>query len=1545
MDLGRIVFRWVVVVLVLVALGYLGYEAYRRSQPAYYWQQAEAAIARKDRQAAILHLRNLLGRQAHHAQARLRLAELLVEEARESSKIESLRVTDHAEALDHLLAASAAEPEDLALQTRVLGDLLDGGRLAEAVDVAARVAKLDPKNADAQYIAAWRALNSGDRTGALRELDALDQLEPGPSVRSLALRTAATDTAETQDAFQQVLDACVQRMCGLTAANLEALRPIDRRLVREALGLAVLRAPDSATATQRFRHVLDWLASVREASVGGVAQAGPAAELAVELSDRLAVQFPPRAGSELDTRRELTEQAAKLVEAAIDAKAGTPHLYHWAARAAFTAGAEDKGLRLLSEGIKQGEAELAALRQQEDEARRQNRSDRARQNRLAQRTREVLQLRELAARRLIALRRFTEAEQHIKPLLAEEASAGWGHLIAGVLAAEERRFQQALDHLLLARKLLGDNLHVHLALAHVYLNLGQWAEALPHLDALHAEPANLDPEQRAWFANTLGSGSAVRLLQAQALLSLDRWDAAQPHLAALKDTPQEPRGEQLRAAYYWTKGRSGDALNILRAAHARHPHDLGVVVSLAATLVRSNQAAEAGRLITDFASAHADNLAAQLLLARWYAEQGQLDAALAWLDQLAPQFKDAAAIDVLRAQLLLQQGKSAEALVIAERLKQQPETAAAAAILGAQAALKEQDLKQAADLLAAADPDAQRSGFLQLWRGELAAAQQDYEGAITNLASSLTATPTQGQARVRLLSSLLELARQKSPETALARVDELRREHPREPVLLLARAELCTRLLRFDEALKSLDELEALDPHSPVGPFFKAQSWVSRNRADRALEELARALKSDPKHVPSLALAARLMLDTGRAAEALDFSVRALRENPQLVNMYLVQAMALQQQGRGADARGVLEALIKNQPTLPLAYTTLAEFYAAAGENQQALAAIARGRKALPDNLALAQTEISLLVRFNRLEEAQQAAAALAGDPPDAARTTAAARAFHVVGQQELAQEWAARALAIAPKEQQPQIQWLVGDIHLQRGLAAEQQGDTNQAKAEFQQAVDAYSAAFAAAPLNYVVGNNLAWLQAVKFHRPQEALETAHKVRESIAHGSMPPEFVDTLTTIYLSLGQPAEARRVITQALDLAPNDAKLLRLSAQLYLTAAEFAQARAEAAKLELVSPTSAEPILLKARAWLAEGRIEPAIAELERGVNVVPRDAPTRALLAELYLVRQRESDALVQAAEALRINPRAWDVYLTQAEALWRTGQQDQALDVLRALVNNQPRMATARVRLARRLADRGNADGALAVLREGRTLLPTDLDLLAMEVKLLAEQNRSAEALELLTAFAGAEPTPETCLGLARAALAAELLDASAAWAQRALDQAPPAERMSAHLVLGEVAMLQARKTGDASLLQTARRHYEQVLQDDPTHLVAGNNLAWLLAVELNEPRPALEVARRVRGHLPVSRLPVNFIDTLATVLRANRRHNEARDLLEEAVGLYPTEALVQLQLGLTYAEIDNPQGAKAALEKALQQGLPEDRAAEARSALANIKAQSESG
>jgi Tfp pilus assembly protein PilF len=79
--------------------------------------------------------------------------------------------------------------------------------------------------------------------------------------------------------------------------------------------------------------------------------------------------------------------------------------------------------------------------------------------------------------------------------------------------------------------------------------------------------------------------------------------------------------------------------------------------------------------------------------------------------------------------------------------------------------------------------------------------------------------------------------------------------------------------------------------------------------------------------------------------------------------------------------------------------------------------------------------------------------------------------------------------------------------------------------------------------------------------------------------------------------------------------------------------------------------------------------------------------------------------------------------------------------------------------------------------------------------------------------------------------------------------------------------------------------------------------------------------------------------------VLRANRRFNEARDLLEEAVGLFPTEALVQLQLGLTYAEIGNPQGAKSALEKALQLGLPEDRAAQARSALASIKAQSESG
>ena len=205
-DLGRIIFRWVIVVLVLGALGFLGFQAYLRTQPSYYWQQAEAALAKGDRQAAILHLRNLLSRRGNDSQAHLRLADLLTQEARERSKVDTLRSPDVPEALDHLLAAAAAEPENLDLQQRILDELLDSGRLTSAVEVASRVSQLDPKNADAQYMAAWRALNGGDRAAALRELDKLDTLEPGPSVRSLALRTAATDAAETQDAFQQALE-------------------------------------------------------------------------------------------------------------------------------------------------------------------------------------------------------------------------------------------------------------------------------------------------------------------------------------------------------------------------------------------------------------------------------------------------------------------------------------------------------------------------------------------------------------------------------------------------------------------------------------------------------------------------------------------------------------------------------------------------------------------------------------------------------------------------------------------------------------------------------------------------------------------------------------------------------------------------------------------------------------------------------------------------------------------------------------------------------------------------------------------------------------------------------------------------------------------------------------------------------------------------------------------------------------------------------------------------------------------------------------------
>ncbi|MBU0638736.1 MAG: tetratricopeptide repeat protein [Planctomycetes bacterium] len=135
--------------------------------------------------------------------------------------------------------------------------------------------------------------------------------------------------------------------------------------------------------------------------------------------------------------------------------------------------------------------------------------------------------------------------------------------------------------------------------------------------------------------------------------------------------------------------------------------------------------------------------------------------------------------------------------------------------------------------------------------------------------------------------------------------------------------------------------------------------------------------------------------------------------------------------------------------------------------------------------------------------------------------------------------------------------------------------------------------------------------------------------------------------------------------------------------------------------------------------------------------------------------------------------------------------------------------------------------------------------------------------------------------------------------------------ERLAA-LVLRAEALTQAGK------LEEAVAAYEQVLSENDTHLQALNNLAYLLADQLNRPQEALkyaEVARRVGGDT------ANILDTVGWVYLHNGMLAEAEAALSEALRLERKSLAARYHLGHVYLKQGRNGEAREAFDKLQQQ------------------------
>jgi Flp pilus assembly protein TadD len=138
--------------------------------------------------------------------------------------------------------------------------------------------------------------------------------------------------------------------------------------------------------------------------------------------------------------------------------------------------------------------------------------------------------------------------------------------------------------------------------------------------------------------------------------------------------------------------------------------------------------------------------------------------------------------------------------------------------------------------------------------------------------------------------------------------------------------------------------------------------------------------------------------------------------------------------------------------------------------------------------------------------------------------------------------------------------------------------------------------------------------------------------------------------------------------------------------------------------------------------------------------------------------------------------------------------------------------------------------------------------------------------------------------LGIRRVDLAALLIDTGRvpeALGELERARLDGASVSQTHTLLG----MAAERVGD---FEEAVSHYRQALEDDPNHIEAANNLAWILATSdqpgLRDPQTAIELAGRVTARSPNN---PSILDTLAAAHAAAGHYSEAVKIQRRAIAL----------------------------------------------------------
>ncbi len=695
-------------------------------------------------------------------------------------------------------------------------------------------------------------------------------------------------------------------------------------------------------------------------------------------------------------------------------------------------------------------------------------------------------------------------------------------------------------------------------------------------------------------------------------------------------------------------------------------------------------------------------------------------------------------------------------------------------------------------------------------------------------------------------------------------------------------------------------------PQARETQFLEGGKKLAANKDyGRAILQFKNAAQVRPKDAEPYYQLGRAYLEMGETATAIQCFLKATRMNPAHVDARIRLAELKTSSGDPklfADAQASMQSVLAAQPENTDAATALAVAEMRLGKPQNAIDDLERVLARSPQELKAAMLLANIKLNAKDMPAARKVledSAAKTPNSPEAA--VALSRIYRIGGQNDASEHECLRALKLNPRYGPALLDLMrlrfsqgntaEGERVLQKisllpdremrplfGAYLAQKGDSARAVDEFarlyqldpndraarSRLISAYLAAHrnseAEGILTKVLKQNSkdvdALLQravlSISFNKLQEAENDVNQAQR------FQPDSGDVhflRAQIARLRGQQLNQRQELGEAVRLNP---RLLEARAELCRLLIQEKSARAA---LELIDGAPADqkqlPSALLTRNWalLATGDL----AGLKTGLEDTARRGSSRDLLLQnafLHMAQRDPAGARPFLDRALKANPE--DVQALDALTRTYLAQNQPAAAVAKAreYAAARPKSALLQEKLGDLLLQTGDAAGSRDAYVRARQADPKLLDAQLALTELNVKEGKLAEARSDLKGMLASSPqSPKTRLWLA--------------YVEHQAGNYPEAISL-----------------------------YRQVIQADPSNVVALNNLAYLLANDSHQPDEALLLAQRVKELAPQDS---SVEDTIGWAYFQKGIYRTALTHLENAARTHDNPA-VRYHLGLAY-------------------------------------------